>query len=122
MRIKRIKIGIKDVKTTLDDFVKTAESIKQGRKVKKETGVYFSSFEVFRKALTPKRLELLHTIKTKTPSSINQLARLTKRDIKNVAGDVKYLVQVGLVEKTEKTGKKICPSVSYNKIMLEIAV
>lgn len=122
MRIKKIKIGIKDVKTALDDFVKTAESIKQGRKVKKETGVYFSSFEAFRKALTPKRLELLHIIKTKTPSSINQLARLTKRDIKNVAEDVKYLNQVGLVEKTEKPGKKICPSVSYNKIMLEIAV
>jgi predicted transcriptional regulator len=91
MRVKKIKIGIKNLKTALDDFVRTGEAIQQGEKVKKETGLYFTSFEAFRKALTPKRLELLHIIKTKKPSSINELARMAKRDVKNIADDVKYL-------------------------------
>ena len=122
MKVKKIKIGIKSVKNALDDFVRTGETIEQGKRVKKETGVYFTSFESFRRALTPKRLELLNIIKAKKPSSINHLARIANRNIKNVAEDIKYLSQVGLVEKTAKVGAKICPVVSYNKIMLEIAV
>ena len=121
MKVKRIKIGVKDLKTALDEFVKTGEAIERGEKVKKETGVYFTSLEAFRKALTPKRLELLHVIKTKNPSSINELARMAKRDIKNVADDVKYLEQIGLVEKKE-TDRKTKPVVKYDRIALEIAV
>ena len=67
MRVKRIKIGIKDVKTALKEFAEKAEAIERGKTVKKETGVYFTSFEAFRKRLTPKRLELLHIIKTRKP-------------------------------------------------------
>ena len=121
MRLKKVKVGIKDVKTSLNDFVRICESIDRGEKVKKETGVYFTSFKVFRKALTPKRLELLHIIKAKKPSSINQLASIAKRDIKNVAEDVKYLTQIGLIEK-KKTKREISPSIKYDKILLEIAV
>ncbi len=113
MRVKKIKVGIKDLKTALDDFVRTGEAIEQGEKVKKEAGTYFTSFEAFRKALTPKRLELLHIIKTKKPSSINELARIAKRDIKNIADDVKYLEQMGLIEK-EETGRKIKPVVTVH--------
>ncbi len=49
------------------------------------------------KALTQKRLELLHAIKTEHPSSINHLARILQRDIKNVATDVRFLEQAGLM-------------------------
>lgn len=121
MRIKKIKIGIKDLKTVLDNFVKTGEAVERGEKVKKETGVYFTSFEAFRRALTPKRLELLHLIRVKKPSSINELARIAKRDIKNIADDVKYLEQIGLIEKKE-TNNKIAPVIKYDRIALEIAV
>ena len=121
MRVKKVKVGIKDIKTSLHDFVRTCEAIDRGEKVKKETGVYFTSFKVFRKALTPKRLELLHIIKAKKPSSINQLASIAKRDIKNVAEDVKHIAQIGLIEK-KKAKREITPSIGYDKILLEIAV
>lgn len=121
MKVKKIKVGIKDVKSVLDDFVETAEAIERGEKVKKETGLYFTSLEAFRKALTPKRLELLHIIKTRKPSSINELARFAKRDIKNVADDVKHLERIGFI--TIEAGKrKSTPLVKYDKINLEIAV
>ena len=121
MRVKKIKIGIKDLKTALDDFVKTGEAIERGEKVKRETGVYFTSFMAFRKVMTPKRLELLHIIKTKKPSSLNELARMAKRDVKNVVDDVKYLERIGLIEKKEDRNKTT-PIVKFDKINLEIAV
>jgi predicted transcriptional regulator len=121
MRIKKIKIGIKDLKTALRGFAERADAIERGETVKKETGVYFTSFEAFRKILTPKRLELLHIIKIQKPSSINELARMAKRDVKNVADDVKYLEQIGLIEKKE-TDNKTAPVTKYDRIALEIAV
>lgn len=121
MKIRKIKIGIKSVNSILDDFVKTGEAIQRGENVKKETGTYFTSLEAFRKALTPKRMELLHIVKTQRPSSINELARMANRDVKNVADDVKYLEQIGLIEKKE-TKSRTAPVVTYEKLMLEISV
>ena len=121
MKVKKIKIGIKDLKTALDDFVMTGEAIERGEKVKKEKGVYFTSLEAFRKALTPKRLELLRLIKKKRPKSLQELARIAKRDIKNVADDVKYLEQIGLVERQESK-REVKPLVNYDLIDLQIAV
>lgn len=121
MKAKRVKIGIKSVKEALQDFVKTGEAIERGEKVKKEKGVYFTSLEAFRKALTPKRLELLRLIKGRHPKSLQELARIAKRDIKNVVDDVKYLGQIGLVEKQESK-REVKPLVSYDFIDLQIAV
>lgn len=121
MKVKKIKIGFKDVKTALEEFAERAEALERGGKVKKETGVYFTSFEAFRKVFTPKRLELLHTIKTRKPSSINELARMAKRDVKNVADDVNYLERMGLIERKEMNNKT-SPVIKYDRIALEIAV
>lgn len=121
MKVRKIKIGIKDLNTALMEFAQKAEAIERGEKVKKHEGVYFTSFEVFRKAFTPKRLELLHTIKAMQPSSIHELARMAKRDVKNVAEDVKYLEQIGLIEKKENK-RKTAPVITYDRIALEIAV
>lgn len=121
MRIKKIKI--KDLKSMLDEFVKTGEAIERGEKVKPVKGpeVYFTSFEALRKVLTPKRRELLHIIKMKKPASINELARMAKRDLKNVSDDVKYLEQVGLIER-KKTANRTAPVVTYDKLSFEMAV
>lgn len=123
MKVKKIKIAIKNLKGILNDFVQTGEAIERGEKLKpvKDPEIYFTSFEAFRKALTPKRLELLHIIKTQKPSSINDLARMLKRDIKNVAEDVKYLRQIGFIE-VKSVEKKTMPIITYDKINLEIAV
>jgi len=66
-------------------------------------------------------MEVLHIVRMKRPSSINELARIAKRDVKNVADDVKYLAQIGLIEK-KGTKSRIAPVVTYEKLMLEIAV
>jgi predicted transcriptional regulator len=122
MKVRKVKIGIKDVETLLNEFGDAAGSIEAGKKVKHERGVYFTNIQAFRKALTQKRLELLHAIKTEHPSSINHLARILKRDIKNVAADVRFLEQAGLIDAKKEASKEISPHVTYDKILLEIAV
>jgi predicted transcriptional regulator len=123
MKVKRVKIGIKSVQDVFRDVKETVRRIDKGERLPpvKAPEIYFTSFEVFRKALTPKRLELLHIIKNQKPSSINELARMAKRDVKNVADDVKYLDQIGLIE-MKATGRKTAPLIAYDKIALEIAV
>ena len=123
MKVKKVKIGIKSVQDVFRDVKETVLKIDKGEGLPpvKAPEIYFTSFEVFRKALTPKRLELLHIIKNQKPSSINELARMAKRDVKNVADDVKYLEQIGLIE-TKETGRKTVPLIAYDKIALEIAV
>lgn len=123
MKVKKVRIGIQSVQDVFRDVKETVRRIDKGERLAPVKGpqIYFTSFEVFRKALTPKRLELLHIIKNQKPSSINELARMAKRDVKNVADDVKYLDQIGLIE-TKETGRKTTPRISYDKIALEIAV
>ena len=124
MKIRKVKVGIKDLETVLNEFVETGRAIEKGKTVKKEKGVYFTSVEAFRKAVTPKRLALLRAIKTEKPSSVRQLSKITDRDIKNVSTDIRFLEQVGLVDIKKNTGaeKEIKPLVNYDKILFEIAV
>ncbi|MBI5676940.1 MAG: hypothetical protein HZC52_00270 [Planctomycetes bacterium] len=124
MRVKRVKIGIKSLENILEDTKEVMKKLERGEKVKPEKGLYFESIEGFRKTLTPKRLELLHLIREKQPGSIQELTRLSKRDIKSVATDIALLEELGLIDmKRKKEGRReSIPVVNYNKINLEIAV
>lgn len=124
MKTKKVKIGIKGVKEALGDFAETAEAIERGESVSKEFGIYFEDIEAFRKALTPRRLELIHIIKQRRPKSIQELSRIAKRDIRNVSDDMKLLTDLGLVEikKNESGRKETVPFVRYAIIELKIAV
>lgn len=123
MRVKKVKVGFKSLKKILKDTADVMKRVEKGEYLKpvKEPEIYFTSFEALRKALTPKRLELMHIIKTKKPSSINELARVARRDVKNIAEDVKYLEQMGLIEKKAENNKTT-PIIRYDRIALEIAV
>ena len=121
MKTRKIQIKIRDIRTALNAFVATGEAVMHGKTVQEEAGIYFTSIEAFRKAITPRRLELLNLIKTAKPVSINQLASLAHRNIKNVAEDVKLLTQAGLIE-TRETENRLAPRVDYDEIDLRIAV
>ena len=121
MKTKKIKIGFKDIATALDDFVQTGEALTRGKQVREEAGVFFTSIEAFRKAITPRRLELLNIIKATRPASIRELASLAHRNIKNVAEDTKLLAQVGLLEIRE-VGNRAAPQVEYDEIDVRIAI
>lgn len=121
MKIKTMQVNIRDLPTALNDFVAAGEALARGEIVGREEKVSFVSVEAFRKALTPRRLELLHVVKTANPDSINQLAVLLGRNIKNVTDDVRFLNQIGLLEAEGKSNRST-PKVDYDEIDLRIAV
>ena len=124
MKVKRLKVGVRPLKEGLQEFGNTLKALRAGQKVPKRTGVYFVSVEAMRQVLTEPRLTLLHTIRTRRPRSIAALAKLARRDFKNVRADVKILSNLGLVEL--KTGPRVRDAVTltvpYQYIQFEIAV
>jgi predicted transcriptional regulator len=124
MKIRNIKIAIKSDKELYNEVKEVWEKLEKGEKVKKHEGVSFESLEAMRKVLTGERLRILKTIKREHPSSIYELAKLLKRDIKNTFSDVQFLAQAGLIElkKTKDNRERTTPRVNYDKILLEIPV
>ncbi|MBI3815525.1 MAG: hypothetical protein HY279_13800 [Nitrospinae bacterium] len=124
MRVKRVRIGIKSFEEVLEGVKETMKKIERGEKVKERRGYYFENLEAFRRALTKKRLEMLHVIKKERPSSVYELAKILNRDAKNVTQDLEYLKDIGLVEIKRTREKKVrtIPRVDYDRIDLQIAV
>jgi predicted transcriptional regulator len=124
MKVKRLKVGVRPLKEGLQEFRNTLKALRAGQKVPKRTGVYFVSVEAMRQVLTEPRLTLLHTIRTRRPRSLAALAKVVRRDFKNVRMDVKILSDLGLVEL--KTGPRVRDAVTltvpYQYIQFEIAV
>lgn len=124
MKVKRLKVGIRPLGKGLQEFGTTLKALQAGRNVRKRTGVYFVSVEAMRRVLTEPRLTLLHLIRTQKPESIAALAKLARRNFKNVHADLQVLADVGLV--TLETGAharaSVTLSVPYERIQFEIAV
>ena len=125
MRVKNVIIGIKSLEEVLDEAKGVMKRLEKGEKVrKKKPGIYFKDLGTMRKAITEGKLKIIRLIKEKHPGSVYELAKMLKRDPKNVANDVIYLHELGLIElkKTKDGRAKNTPSVNYDKILVEIPV
>jgi len=77
-------------------FVQAFEGESQG------TFISFESPALLFKVLTGKRWEMLKLMTGAGPMSIREAARRLGRDVKAIHGDVKALLNTGIVEKTDK--------------------
>lgn len=96
MKVK--KIVIKSREEFDAETLAIVRKLDRGEKVKSKKGEFFESLEAVRNFLTEKRLGLWRIIRDKEPKSLTELARLVKRDYKDVHQDVSILVEVGLVD------------------------
>jgi len=81
--------------------------------------ISFPDFETLGRVITGARLELLNNIRRMKPRSIQELARLVKRDFKNVYQDVKLLAEFGLIElKGVGPRKSAAPLAKFSEIIL----
>jgi len=119
--LKTKEIKIKPIKTALQEVVDTVNRAIAGEKVKPLCDTVIDSPELLAKVITPKRYEMLKAIKKKKPASIHDLARILKRDYKNVYTEIQFLNQLGLVEIIKKRNKKV-PVVDYDEIGVRIPV
>jgi len=124
MRVKNIKLAIKGEGELFDEVKEIWGKLQRNEKVKKHEAIYFDNLDAMRKVLTEERLRIVKTIKKEHPTSIYELAKFLKRDVKNTFDDVQFLAQAGLVElsKTKEVREKTTPKVNYDKILLEITV
>lgn len=95
LRIRR------DVDTALKDMGKRFTLAWKSGRSSAHVFTFESPAALFR-VLTPKRWELLERLQRLGPSSLRGLARSLERDVKRVHEDVAALVEIGLVEKTER--------------------
>jgi predicted transcriptional regulator len=118
------RIEIKSLEEGLKDFRATWKAVAAGKKVTPRRGTYFTSLEAARKVLTPKRLQLLRMIRQDRPDSVYQLARLVRRDFKNVHADLQALAVYGLVslERTQTGRRTTVPRVPFSAIEFRIAM
>ncbi len=124
MKVKNIKIMIKDRKEVLKNFAEALIKAKKGQEIKKHEELSFQNVETLRRFLTEKRIEILHTIKKKKPESIYALAQLVKRDLKSVDTDIKILEDLGLLSLKEihEQRKRLKPIVDFDMLQVEIAI
>ena len=104
MAQQRIDIGVEEADSGYDRFVeawKNAESGTTGANSGVEVHLNFEDLETLVAVLTPKRLELLRTLRKEGPLSVRALSKSLERDYKNVHVDTSELEAIDLIQRTE---------------------
>src|SRR5258708_38898457 len=125
--MKTVTFSIRPLSEVADEFAQTFEAVRNRRLIPKkprdEAG--FTSIEAARNSITRERLALMHTIRTRRPGSLYELAKMVSRDFKNVQEDIRILERHGLVRiASEPRGKRTVkvPKVPFERIALKIAI
>lgn len=85
----------------------------------------FSGVLALRQLLSNEKARILHTIKTKEPTSIYDLAKKLERSFKSVSDDIKLLERFGFIELVEeKTKKRIrhVPKIVVDTVIVNVKV
>jgi predicted transcriptional regulator len=114
-RILNLKVG-EPLEAELDRAASTMEALERGEAPTPYFSVSFNDVSQLFSVFTPRRWDLLATLRESGPVRIAELARLVKRDYKNVYHDVERLVEWLAVEKDEK-GRVFAP---YSEILVDV--
>ena len=98
--MNRIEITILKPQAALDAFAETWRRVEAGEE--QEPRLVFGSLRELFSAITEKRLELLRYVATHDVLNVRQLAQELGRNYKNVHTDVRELVELGLLEKSDQ--------------------
>lgn len=101
MTKQHIHIGTEVPEKGFDRFVDTWQRAEQGEDIGTEVHLNFEDLSMLLAVITPRRLEVLKTLRQQGPMSVRTLARNLARDYKNVHVDARALEEVGLLERTE---------------------
>ena len=85
----------------------------------------YSGVASLRQLLSNEKARLLHTIKTKQPTSIYELAKLLGRDFKSVRQDIKLLEHFGFIEliSSHKKGReRLRPVIEVDQVVITVNI
>ena len=112
----KLEIGVGGVRKAAAEFLKTARALEKGVPLRAREQLFFADMPTLLKTLTSERWRLTEQLKQHGPLSINAIARQLGRNYKNVHGDVKRLMEIGLIERL-KDGRVRVP---YSSIIAEL--
>ena len=96
---KVLELRIGDARDALDRFEAAWNRRNEGRKLGRLRVLSLEDLPLLLRTLTPARWELIDRLREAGPLSIYQLAKLLRRDYKNVHTDVTALARISLIEK-----------------------
>ena len=102
MNKQHIHVGVEDANRGFDRFVETWVRAEKGQITETEAHLNFQDLRMLLSILTPRRLEVLQTLRRQSLASVRALSKKLGRDYKNVYTDVQALEGVGLLERTEE--------------------
>lgn len=70
------------------------------------------------RALTPKRMEIVHELRDRDVDSVRGLARILERDKGQVSRDLQELAQLGIIH-YESEGRSKAPRLSHQHVVVE---
>ncbi len=108
-----IKLG------TMEDMNKEVIEAMRKEKGTNKHVIYIPDFSVLSKILSPKRLELLKTIKDNPGMGVNDLAKLLKRKREAVSRDISFLRHWHIID-TEYQNRKTTTIAMPEKFVIEI--
>jgi predicted transcriptional regulator len=96
-------IGIANFRETANELRAVAARIDAGERLASaDYQLNFATAAQLFTELTPKRMELLDTLKKKGPQSVYRLAKLLGRNYSNVHASVARLMELGLIAKNDE--------------------
>jgi len=102
MSKQHIHIGVEDADRGFERFTEAWHKIEAGEIEQAEIHLNFEDFAMLASVLTPKRLELMKTLRQHGPLSVRALSKQLERDYKNVHVDASTLEEVDLIQRTEE--------------------
>ncbi len=108
MKLKKVNIGIGDARQSYRRFIDAWHKTETGNEIDVEIHLDFENLETLVSVLTPKRFELLRTLRQQGPLSVRALSKVLSRDYKNVYVDVTELEAVDLIHR-DNEGLTIAP-------------
>ena len=93
--MKMVVLEVRSLREALDDATRAMRTGRSDR----EARISFASPELLWQVLTAKRWDLLKTMCGAGPISIREAARRVGRDVKAVHGDVKALLDAGVLSR-----------------------
>lgn len=110
-----VKVG-QDPQVALKQFAATLTALEQDKTPEPYFGLGFENIAQLFSVFTPRRWELLASLRQSGPVSVAELARRVSRDYKNVYNDVAQLIEWQVVEKDAK-GRVFTP---YSEISVDV--
>jgi len=106
--MNKLHIEVQPATAALERFGRSLQAAIEGRTPRAYSGIGFENMAQFGEVFSPKRWELVESLKAAGPSSIYALAKTLNRHYRNVYKDVGILAEWMVVSKNED-GKVFVP-------------